>query len=107
MLTSMGWWLQLQHPACLMKMEMPPPSAAGVELDQMDHPAIYTAFDRILSVFLESSDISQTSNRLKSILPGQICFQLMCFTHTACLSDRRTQHQMPVKHLVEPIWHIQ
>ena len=64
-------WLQMEHPACVLKVEMPPPSAAAVQLRELGDPAFYTAFNRILSVFLESTDITQTSNGLNLLLPGQ------------------------------------
>ena len=72
MIKSPAMWLQLQHPACLLKVELPPPSVAASELGDIGVPAVYAAIDKILSIFLESTDITQTGDRLEMLLPGQM-----------------------------------
>ena len=68
---GLGWWLQLEHPACLLKVEMPPPSKAALELEELNHPALYAAIDSMLSIYLASAHPKQTSNQFRILLPGQ------------------------------------
>lgn len=68
---------------------MPPLSTAASELEELHHPAIYAAFDMLLSLFLESTNLTQTSNMLTAVLPGQTCPLIdvlhPCFARETCM----------------------